>query len=352
MRMTLPNDVSLSNNVGRVARPVPSRDRRTPEGGPPPSSPKEGQVVTQPLLAPSERLICHLRSLHVEPHNGVPDWQMEDLALAEKAKGFSFGEDELLLIGTDPKLEHVRDHAVRKALEQLLRAGRRLRIKRIRVPRDSHVSAVQVAAWFERGRLLIAAVGRNPVDVQRWGGGRQPLPGWPGIDVGQLTTLWLPLTEGSGSNLRWRIALAYTGPDAMFGGRPAVSPENGPPATSPVLGNGVRISELQLNVIVERFQAWLSFPATTYQPTTSPVLEQRPGEVGPRGAPPAKRRDTRLDRLKAVTNQLSRQGHTGAFDLDFLRALVEHGAITPTHVRRYPELDLGLLTDLGLLPRR
>jgi hypothetical protein len=348
----LPNGVSLSNNVGCVARRVPSRGQWTTEDGHPPSSPKEGQAVTQPLLASRDRLICHLRSLHVEPVNGVPDWRMEDRARAEAADGFSFGHDELLLIGGDPQLVHVRDGAVRETLERLLAAGRRITPKHLQVPPGSHVSSVQIAAWFERGRLLVASVGRNAVDIQRWGGGRQPLPSWPGVDGGQLVTLWLPLTEGRGSNLRWRVALAYTGPDELLGGRPAVASTGGPPSTSLILGDGVNISELQLNVIVERFKAWLNFPAKTYQPSTAPVLEQRPGEVGPRGRPSAKRRDTRLDRLKAVINQLSRQGHSGTFDLDFLRALVEHGAITPMHLRRYPELDLRLLTDLGLLPRR
>jgi hypothetical protein len=101
---------------------------------------------------------------------------------------------------------------------------------------------------------------------------------------------------------------------------------------------------------VERFKDWLSVPAKTYQPKTSPVLDQRPGEVGPAGRPSARRRDTRLDRLKSVSDQLARRGRPGSFDVDFLRALVEHGAITPDDVRRYPEADLSLLTDLGLLP--
>ena len=213
------------------------------------------------------------------------------------------------------------------------------------------------------GELRVASVGRNDVDVQRWGRGRVPLGRWPGEAAGPLVTLWFPLTEGdNASNRRWRIALASTGPVEVGDPRdvpvavaaPGTPPPTGRPGalgpTGAVNGALLAISALQRNVVVERFQHWLSFPAKTYVPKREKVLDARPGETTAPGRRPAKRSDTRLDRLEGVKTQLvSLVGFAGPIDAEFLRALIDHGGLTPSEVSSYPELDLALLADLGLL---
>jgi hypothetical protein len=313
-------------------------------------------MMGSPWLATSDELICHLRALHVEPVRGIPDWRMEARAREEAANGYSFGADELLLVGSYPQLDHVRNAKVREHLRELLEDGRRLKTRSLEAPRETFVSSVQVAAWFDGPQLMVASVGSNPVEIQRWGRGRVPLGRWPGEAAGKLTTLWLPLTEGAdGANLRWRIALAYTGPEGVVGeGWSDLAPvaAGAPMPTGVAAGVGLAISELQMNVVVERFQQWLSFPASTYRPARSKVLAQRAAESAPAGRDASRRRDTRLDRLRPLREQLaSKIGYSGALDLDFLGALLEVGAVTPADVGTYPEIDLGLLADLGLLPR-
>jgi hypothetical protein len=315
--------------------------------------------MTEPFLTVRrDDPVCHVRALHVEPSKGIADWRLEAAARREAEEGFAFGPADLVLIGSYPHLEHVRNDEARAHLEALVGEGRQVRGRPLQAPPDTHVSAVQVAAWFAQGRLMVASVGKNDVDAQRWGEHRAPLARCPGDSVGQLTTLWLPLTEGpGGSNLRWRVALAAAGPDPSRIDVAASSPAGGPPPTGHAATPGLSMSEFQLNVLVERFHEWLSFPAGTYIPKLRPVLKARAGEELPAGRPASRRSDTRLGRLDGVRDQLAiRTGHAGPVDLDFLRALIRHGSLRPAEVAEYPEVDLGLLDELGLLgpgaPRR
>jgi hypothetical protein len=278
---------------------------------------------------------------------------MESHVLAEAENGFLIAADELLLIGKDPRLEYVGEANTRRELELLLLDERRLCTKVLPVPVDTHVSAVQVAVWFARGQLMVASVGRNTVETQRWGYVRVKLQRWPGEAVGQLATLWLPLTEGAGgSNMRWRVSLAYTGPDDVLSKEiPPAERRAGSP-TGFLPPGAIALSELQRNVVVERFAQWLSFPAGTYEPRTLTVKSMRPSENGAgRREHASQRRDTRLDRLQGVRAQLERYGYAGPYGPDFLAALVDQTAIRPGELYGYEELDLGLLVELKLLPR-
>ncbi len=130
--------------------------------------------------------------------------------------------------------------------------------------------------------------------------------------------------------------------------------------TGPAIPGGttpLTLSKKQRNVVVERFRDWLDFPARVYDARQQTILERRDGEETPtseggaKGRNASQRRDTRLDRLKPVQDRLGRTGFAGPLGLDFLRALVETRALSPSDILDYPELDLTLLHNLGLLPR-
>jgi hypothetical protein len=310
--------------------------------------------VSEPLLVARDSLACFVCCSHVEPSKG--------LSFVDTRCEITAGD--LLLIGRDPRLEYVTDDALGASLEAL-RRDRGLRIVRhvvdARGP-DSWVSRVQVAVWFEGGRLMAASVGRQDVEVQAWGRGRAQLNSWPGEALSQLSTLWLPLTEGSsGPNLRWRVALAYTGPDTLIAQamkrRPAGGIPTGEPPAVRTLGRATgsghaRIIEFrvrQRNVVVERFKPWLDFPARYYDPKEGEIQEHREDE----GADASRRKDTRRKRLHGVKDALAKSvGYWGGDGPDLLATLVHYGIFTPSDACAYPdEINLKFLIKLELLPR-
>jgi hypothetical protein len=294
--------------------------------------------------------LCFVRTSQVEPFTGVPDWRTENVG---RDNG-RLSEVDVLLVGASPRVEHIRDPDALAGVRALIQADRQLRAKQTPAPRGTHVSAVQLVVWHERGRWMVASVGRNAVDIQRWGRDRVALAQWPGEALGQLATLWLPLTDGAGgSNLRWRVALAATGPAprTTLAGVPHGIGAGRPVTGTPLVGELI-LTELQLNVLVERFHEWLSFPAVTFAPKRKPVLDSRDGEQPLSRVGASRRRDTRLDRLSGLRDQLAaRTGRVGPVDADFLRSIIEQGALRPADVVGYPEVDLSLLSDLGLLSR-
>jgi hypothetical protein len=311
--------------------------------------------VSEPLLVARDSLVCFVHCSHVEPSNGLSfvDTRCE------------IADGELLLIGRDPRLEHVTDDALREALEGVRRDGNRRVVRHVVDARGpgSWVSRAQIAVWFESDRLMAASIGRLDVEVQPWGRGRMLLNSWPGEALSQLSTLWLPATAGSsGANLRWRVALAYTGPDTVvtrsIGRRSAGmtgTPTGGPfSALRAAEGqSGPRIIEFrdrQRNVVVERFNAWLDFPARRYDPRMGSIRPVRADE----GSDASHRTDTRRKRLQGVKEALAKSvGYAGGDGPDLLATLVHYGVLTPSDAYKYEaEVDLRLLVDLGLLPRQ
>lgn len=305
-----------------------------------------------PLLVPRESLCCFVRCAHVDP-NGYEFQQAT----------CDIGADALLLVGRDPRVEHVTDDALRASLEAV-RDEHKRRTVSLRVEargRDTWVSRTQLAVWFDRHRLMVASVGLHDVEVQPWGGGRALLSSWPPQALPQLTSLWLPMTAGaSGANLRWRVALAYTGPDAVIAqsiersasvlsGTPTGSPHRHTRFGTDGPAGGIELGAPKRNVVVERFRAWLDFPARAYFPRESKITAPREDE-GPTGA---KREDTRHKRLGDVKGVLARSlAYAGGEGPDLVAALVHHGLLKPGDVYRYEdEVDMRLLGELGLLPR-
>jgi hypothetical protein len=309
-------------------------------------------TMTEPFFIPSDGLVCHVRTHHVEPANCKVDWRMDPDSKAEERDGLRVVPGELLMIGREPQVECVRDDYERGQLERLLSPNRRLRRKSLVAPPQTHVSASQLAIWFDQAKLMAASIGRNTVEVQRWGRSRALLARWPGEAIGQLATLWMPLTESSGgSNMRWRVSIAYTGPDELLRGDIEVCDQRPTGAVGGAAEHQIELTPLQRIVVVERFAQWLSFPVQTFDPKPITVAKSRPDEPRSPGQKPAKRRDSRMERLDGLLPRLERLGYSGRIEPGFVRALVEHGALVPGDVQGYAEIDMALLVELGLLPR-
>jgi len=271
---------------------------------------------------------------HVEPHNGIAAAIKQTPPLVE---------DQILLLGRDPQVRWIADEEARNEVQGLIDDGRRLVTQRLDVPTtevdgvlDTLVSAVQLAVWFEDGHLMAAMLGKHTVNAQRWGQPAVPLSKWPGVALDQLTTLWLPLSNGTNrGNLRWRIGLACTGPER------AVASSSRTGVITLTYGAA------QEGPVIERYRDLLSFPARTYAPKLR-KLEDRPSHD------PVTRdyRLQRIDELRAALDDAAGLT-TVAGDHRVVTQLLELDVLGPKDVIKYAEhhddLDLSFLQKHRLL---